>query len=497
MWIEEYCRVKWVVLAVLTLVGRPALASWDFAQVRDIAAARASAPYDDRTPALAPSLAGLSYDQMRCIEFVREKAIWYADPLPFRLMMYHKGGALAQGVALSLVQGDQAKPLPFAPDYYLYHQVPVVVSELGTNTDFAGFRVLAPLNGPGRWDELISFLGASYFRALGRGHVYGTSARGLSVNAAYGGPEEFPRFVAFWVHRPEPGSAALDIDALMDSPNVTGAYAFRITPGTDTTIRVRAVLFARRRVSRYGLGALTSMFWHGENSPSRCGDFRPEVHDADGLLVAMSDGSWVWKPLKNEPVLRATEIADSHPRGFGMLQRDRQYLNYQDLEALSHRRPSVWVEPQGDWGEGMVRLAELPSNDEFTDNIVAGWQPATSLVPGHPFEAAWVLHFYTENPAWSPLARVINTYVMGHRVLIDFNGPGLSSDPLEQPQVEIASDNGPIQKLHVTLNTEAGGWRIGFDAPPADPARLVNLRAVVRDPAGRALSETWMYRLTP
>ncbi len=484
-------------VVMLAVALRAADAAWSFEQVRALAAARAAVPYQEDVTPLPPSLDRLSYDDLRCIEYDASHAIWRAENLPFRLMMYHLGGPLQkQGVSLSLVEHDQAVPLPFDPQAFLYHQIPVNTAELTNTLGFAGFRVLNQLNKPRKFDELISFLGASYFRALGKGQFYGTSARGLAINSCCEEKEEFPRFVAFWVTQPGAQATNLVIDALMDSTSVCGAYRFTVQPGEDTIVDVQCVLFARRPLARYGLGALTSMYWFGENTVDHYGDFRPEVHDTDGLLLARGDGSWVWRPLRNPPHLQEQRLLARHPRGFGLVQRDRRYTSYEDIEANYHKRPSVWVEPVGDWGQGYVMLAELPVWNEYGDNIVAYWQPSAQLMPDKPLEAAWRLHWYMENPEWPPLARAVNTFVSGHRVVLDFAGRGLSFDPEDAPIPDITMDQGKLSGLHMLVNSEIRGWRVGFEVLDTMAGKPATLQVVLRDKTGRPLSETWTYPLT-
>lgn len=478
--------------------------SFDFAAVRALAAERAARPYADISPPLPPALARLTYDDIRRITFNEGQSVWRPEALPFRLQMFHLGSLNTRAVDISLVDKGRAAPLRFSPALFLYHDAPVQAADLPASLGFAGFRALYPLNAPGRYDEVISFLGASYFRALGQGQFYGASARGLAVDCAAAGPEEFPRFVAFWLDRPEAAGGVLTFRALLDGPRVTGAYEFTLTPGAITVVGVRAVLFARQPLVEYGLGALTSMFWFGENSPDRCGDFRPEVHDSDGLLVHRGDDTWVWRPLINSRQVRQSFLNDGRLRGFGLLQRDRRFGSYEDIEARYHRRPSIWVEPVGDWGPGSVRLVELPTQSEYADNIVAYWRPAQPLVPGQPLEARWNLHWYGETPAWPPLARCEGTRQAAlkdaprrHRFELDFGGPGLGSDPASPPQAEIVTDNGTVREPHVVFNPDTGWWRVGFIAERAEPGRLAELRCSLRDAQQRVMSETWIYQWTP
>jgi glucans biosynthesis protein len=493
---QSIARFFCLVTFLAVTAARAAEEPWDFEKLRTLAAERAKTPYRDSAAPLPPTLDKLCYDDMRCIEFNGDKAVWRGENLPFRLMMYHLGGPLnRQGVTLHTVEAGVERPLPFRADYFLYHQIAVKTGEMTSALGFAGFRVLNELNQPGKFDELISFLGVSYFRALGKGHIYGTSARGLAVNSCCEEKEEFPRLVEFWISRPEAASSNLVIDALLDSISVCGAYRFTVAPGEDTVVDVRCALFARHRLTRYGLGSLTSMYWFGENTVNHQGEFRPEVHDTDGLLVARGDGSWLWRPLRNPQSLQEEHVLARHPRGFGLLQRDRRFTSYEDIEAQYHKRPSVWVEPGGDWGQGYVMLAELPAWNEYGDNIVAYWQPNFPLEPGVPREFAWRLHWYTENPAWPPLARAVNSFVAGRRVVLDFAGRGLSPDPREPPVPDILFDQGKLANLHLLPNPEIRGWRIGFEMVETLAGKPVNLQVTLRDKGGRALSETWIYPL--
>jgi len=495
MYFRARCILLFVGLSAVSLCA--ADSAWNFDQLCALAAARAAAPYKDTSEPLPPTLARLSYDELRCIEYDANQAVWRAENLPFRLMMYPLGGPLQkQSVSLNVVRKGLAEPLPFEARRFLFHQVPVNTDELTNTLGFAGFRVLNQVNKPGKFDELISFLGASYFRALGRGQYYGTSVRGLAVNSCCELPEEFPRFVAFWITQPDAHATNIVIDALLDSYSVAGAYRFTVQPGEDTVVDVRCVLYARRPVPRYGLGTLTSMFWFGENSANHFGDFRPEVHDADGLLVGRGDGSWIWRPLRNAPFLQETRVLARHPRGFGLLQRDRRFTSYEDIEANYHKRPSVWVEPLGDWGSGYVMLAELTADNEYGDNIVAYWQPSTELKPGVPLAASWRLHWYLDNPDWPPLTRVVNSFVSGREVVLDFLGHGLSINTDDEPIPDITLDHGQIRNVHLQVNHEIKGWRLGFEVRDTIAGKAATVQVVLRDKTtGDALSETWTYPL--
>ncbi|MEI6212063.1 MAG: glucan biosynthesis protein [bacterium] len=494
----KVCNFLSLILLVMLAIGslRAEDTTSNFARVCELAAARAAAPFQESAAPLPLALDRLCYDDIRCIEYDQSQTIWRAENLPFRMMMYHLGGPLLkQNIALHMVANGQSAPVMFDPKMFLYHQIPVNTAELPNTLGFAGFRLLNPLNIPDKYDELISFLGVSYFRALGKGQIYGTSARGLAVDSCCEEKEEFPRFISFWVSRPAANATNIVIDALLDSVRVCGAYRFTVQPGEDTIVDVQCVLYARHKLTRYGLGTLTSMYWFGENTVNHQGEFRPEVHDADGLLLARGDGTWYWRPLRNPASLQEQRLLAKSPLGFGLLQRDRRYTSYEDIEANYHKRPSVWVEPVGDWGFGYVMLAELPAWNEYGDNIVAYWQPSAALVPGKPLEAAWRLHWYMDNPVWPPLARTINSFVAGRRVVLDFAGGRFNRKSTGEPVPDITLDQGKLHGLHLLANPEIQGWRLGFEVLDTIAGKPVSVQVVLRDKAGNPLSETWTYPL--
>jgi glucans biosynthesis protein len=372
----------------------------------------------------------------------------------------------------------------------------------------AGWRLSFPLNDPKVHDEVAVFLGASYFRAVGAGQAYGLSARGLAVDTAGGRGEEFPAFTTYWLERPAPQAREMRFYALLDSPRVAGAYHFVVRPGTDTVIEVRSRLYLREAVAMLGIAPLTSMFLGGENQPL-AGDYRPEVHDSDGLLVATGNGERLWRPLGNPSRPFVTSFAMRSPRGFGLMQRDRAFSSYEDLEANYHRRPSAWVEPIGDWGAGRVELLQYGTPDETHDNIAAYWVADTQSPPGTPIDLAWRVHWTLDARQSPELSAVMQTRV-GHgyraagladqrqQMHVDFSGPVLQGLVAEDAVQVLASGSTNVRNLRAIAypNRERGGWRVSLDYERIDPSQPVELRAqLVR--AGRLLSETWAYALAP
>ena len=322
---------------------------FDFETLRYRAKMLAARAYAPRATTVPEALRKLSYDEYRLITFSGDQAWWRRDGLPYQLQFFHPGFVHQKSVQVSELNGRTVTPVKFSRDMFNYGGLKVG-GGLPDTVGFAGFKVLGSLNLPA--DELVSFVGASYFRALCLKTVYGLSARGLAINTTEPEGEEFPVFEEFWIERPATGAKQCVIYALMDSASVAGAYRFTVTPGADTVMQVKAVVYCRKNPKVLGLAPLTSMFWHGENSGTNHGDFRPEVHDSDGLMVFNGANEWLWRPLSNPKATRVSAFSDDNPRGFGLIQRDRKYESYQDLEAHYHLRPSAWVEPVGNWGAG-------------------------------------------------------------------------------------------------------------------------------------------------
>jgi glucans biosynthesis protein len=454
----------------------------------------------------------MSYDQYRDIRFREERALWHDAALPFQVMFFHPGFVHTETVVIHDVSPAGANPaappadrvLGFDTRLFDYgHNAPPDVTFDG----FAGFRVVYPLNRGDRRDEVVAFLGASYFRALGAGARYGLSARGLAVDTVGGaGPEEFPRFTEFWLERPAPGARALVIDALLDSPSVAGAYRFTVTPGAETRIDVEARLFARRTISTFGVAPLTSMFLSGENQP-RPEDFRPKVHDSDGLMVAAGSGEWLWRPLGNPPHPFTTSFLMERVIGFGLMQRDRRFASYEDVEARYDLRPSAWIEPKGDWGPGRVELFQLPTPDETNDNVVAYWVPAQPLVPGTPRTLGWTIRWQGNEPQRPPGAWVTQTRVgrsFAHlgaderQFVLDFEGPALSTlaADAEVKAVATADANGQVLEAIAYPNEATGGWRLALRVRQLRADQPLELRAFLRHGAD-VLGETWSHVIPP
>lgn len=462
------------------------------AEARDLA----SRPYAEREM-VPQEWQDLSYEQYRSIRFRLDKALWYGTETPYNVDFFTPGLYFPRTVKVFEVEDGMPRPVAFSLDMFdKGKEVPTL--PVDATLGFSGLRLRTEMHRPGKTDEFCVFQGASYFRAIGLGEAYGLSARGLALNTGDAVGEEFPDFIRFWLERPVPGQRNMVVHALMDSPSVTGAYRFDVTPGEDCTMEVQATLFPRTELDHVGIGPLTSMFLYDQTNRNRFDDFRPAVHDSDGLMVRNGAGEVLWRPLANPKRLQVSSFVDMNPRGFGLMQRAREFADFADLEAHYHRRPCLWVEPKGDWGKGMVRLVEIPADQEIYDNIVAYWRPSTPYQAGAQIDLSYRL-IWGEEPYRTAMPKVLNTamgdktFGEGRLAVIDFEASDLFDDPdaitvfTGSPHVEVS--DGVLQR-----NPDTGGLRLAFAFDPGERDH-VELRAqLLRD--GAPASEVWLYRWT-
>ena len=496
---------KWILL-IGTSLALPALAEDDkhFSKVIERAQQLAEEAYQAPAERLPEALRELDYDSYRQIRFDPEHAYW-KDESPFSLQLFHSGFLFQTPIALNVIDNDTATPLPFSAADYRYDGNAAALKEQDlTGSGHAGFRLHYPLNSDEYADEFAVFLGASYFRIVGRDQAYGLSTRGLAINTAAPEGEEFPAFREFWLYKPGADAEQIELLALMDSPSVSGAYRFIIQPGESTQVEVEAALFAREDIAKLGVAPLTSMFTFGEASHKRPDDFRPQVHDSDGLLMHTGSGEWIWRPLSNPSQLRISTFVDDSPQGFGLMQRERDFNRYLDVEAQYHRRPSQWVVPLEAWGPGHVELVEIPTPDETHDNIVAYWVADATLEAGESRRLHYLTHTLNAQPDAHHLGRVIRTRhgqagvpgeadssSQGQRqFIVDFQGGGLADITADQPvALDISSQPGEVLLPQVTPLPDHG-WRASFRLPVSDQPSDVRLRLTLD---GDPISETWNY----
>ncbi|MFT4196632.1 MAG: glucan biosynthesis protein D [Pseudoxanthomonas sp.] len=481
---------------------------FDFAALKGRARALAQAPYQPPGGPLPAALDGLSWDQYQSIRYRKDHALWAGADDRFLAQFFHMGLYFKKPVAMYEVDAGQARQILYDASMFDYGDSGLGKAKLPVTLGFAGFR-LNRRSDPDR--DFAAFLGASYFRAVGASGQYGQSARGLAIDTGAERPEEFPDFIGYWLEKPAPDSDTLVVYGLLDSPSVAGAYRFAITPGEPLVMDIDCALYPRKAIERLGIAPCTSMYQTGENDRRMGWDWRPEIHDSDGLALHTGGGEWIWRPLTNPPQLRFNAFADRAPRGFGLLQRDRDFDHYQDDGVFYDRRPSLWVEPKSGWDEGSVQLVEIPTVDETFDNIVAFWNPRAKPQAGQELLFGYRLYWGAKLPSLPPMATCVATRtglggVVGQkrttwsqRFAVDFAGGALKALAARGATVE------PVLEAHgASLATVScrplqaiDGYRVMFDATPAKPdSSQVDLRLFLRDGSG-ALSETWLYQWSP
>lgn len=447
----------------------------------------------------------ISYDEYQKIRFKTSKSIWRGES-DFELQMFHAGFLYNFPVAINSIEGCKSTPINFSPEYFTY---PSSVDKLDKkNVGFAGFRIHYPLHTNTYKDELGVFLGATYFKFLGRTQKYGLSARGLAVDTASTKGEEFPIFREFWLEKPPANQQKIVVYALLDSKSLSGAYRFEFYPKDQSILEVKIKLFPRNKVTELGIAPLTSMFFYGENSKSHFDDFRPEVHDSDGLLIHNASDEWIWRPLGTRERLEISSFFDSSTKGFGLIQRDLQFASFQDLQALYHKRPSYWIEPIGNWPSGRVVLVEIPTNTETNDNVVAYWDSDQDTEKDRPIELQYRMTSLLSTSHLHNLGKVFSTRI-GHgltpgssangfsdnrtkKFILDFNGGSLPLLAEDQPvEALVSSSSGIIENIIVQRNDEIGGWRLFFNFTP-EGEKTSDIRAFLRL-RSETLTETWSY----
>jgi periplasmic glucans biosynthesis protein len=463
------------------------------ARARALAASAYAPP-----PAVSQDWLDLSYDDFRGIWFDTRHTLFRGTPGALQAEFFVAGLYFPHKIGLNAVEKDQSREITFELRAFdTTDQFPALPEE---GTGFAGFRLLGELVAEDRFQEYAVFQGASYFRAIGRGLAYGLSARGLAINTAGDGPEEFPVFRDFWIEAAEPNASTVTIHALMDSPSVAGAFTFRITKGETTEIEIASRLFPRLDLDTVGIAPGTSMFLFSDINRTRFDDFREAVHDSDGLLMLNGAGEALWRPLTNPKAVEVSAFGDRSPRGFGLMQRARQPGDYNDLVAHYERRPSLWVEPVGDWGEGAVMLVEIPTDKEINDNIVAFWRPASPLLAGQEHRFDYRLYWAATAPVEGVVAPVTHTrtgarvFEDGRIFTIDYAAhPALGTDP-DQIEARVSTSQGEVSAQLLQLNPATGGMRLDFTLK--GDASVAELRAELWR-GGRTVAEIWVNRWVP
>jgi periplasmic glucans biosynthesis protein len=496
-----------VVAMVGVLLTLPASAAgFGFKDVIAKAKALAQQPY--QAPAEIPKfLQNISFNDYQGIRFKPERSLWRPSGSRFQVMLVSPGLYYTHPVKINVVDSSGVHAVSYRKDDFSYAD-PDLAKRIPADLGFAGFKLTYPLHKPNVQNQFLVFAGASYFRGVGRDNTFGISARGIAIDTGLPSGEHFPSFVEYWLERPANDAHAMTFFALLNGENITGAYRFDVYPGSATILHVRAVLFARKSIKLLGVAPLTSMFFYGENTPRPPGEWRPQVHDSDGLLIHNgSSGEWLWRPLINPKTLQRNYFQTQNVKGFGLLQRHTAFDDYQDPGARYDERPSTWIEPRGNWGKGHVVLVELPSAQEINDNIVAFWSPDKQPEAGQTMKFSYTLKFGSSDIPDEPMGHAVNTFVGdgdkvgggnvkgAYRVIVDFAGKPLArlSPHASVVATVSAQQDGKVLEHYVQYVAAVHRWRLSILAKPAQGKPLA-LRAFLKD-GDQTLTETWNYLL--
>jgi glucans biosynthesis protein len=469
----------------------------------------ATKPYIAPQPRAASMLKGINFDAMWKIKFRLDRALYHGTGAAYPIAFFHLSKLVWEGVRIYALERGKAREILYSPDYFDYSGSGIDPKILG-DLRFAGFRVM---DGQDKQTDWLAFQGASYFRSAGADGQYGASARGIALNTALATGEEFPRFTEFWLEEHGP---VVTIYALLEGPSITGAYKFdavknetKDNPGVVTNVACH--LFFRAAITRLGVAPLTSMYWYGENERRKAVDWRPEIHDSDGLSLWTGKGERVWRPLVNPPTTQTNSFVDNNPKGFGLMQRDRDFDDYQDDGAFYNKRPGIWVEPKGNWGAGAVQLVEIPTDDEIHDNVVAYWRPDGNIAPGDTRSFEYRLYWQDFDPAFpKTLGHVVATRqgrggqagsnignAPKRKFVIDFTGGPLAQ--LEQRydlKPDLWVSHGSFDNPYVVKVVGTNRWRAVFDLNYQGKGPI-DMRCALRMPDGKLLTETWVYQFFP
>jgi glucans biosynthesis protein len=546
-----------VVLALLTALAlyltfhagtRP---RFSFVNVQKMAEKIAARPYQAAPDRLPPQLKKLTPAQDAGFFWNDTFRLWRKRGLPFQADFYPLNTVSSQPITINTVDRHGPSPLAYSASFFRVN-VPInppPPADLGYGGFYVRYPRMAPKSDPALpLDGFFSVMGASYFRVLARGQVYGLSARALTINSIVENKEEFPRWTEWWLGQPETNATSMVLDALLDSPSVSGAYQFTLHPGASTAVDVTATLFFRKAVPNLGLAPFSSMYLYGENAKNHFGNgSHPEIHDSDGILMNTSKGEWIWRPLEQWPFRQVYNFADENPHGFGLLQRDRNFEHYQDLEMNYNLRPSAWVTPHGGWGKGELQLVQLVTNNTNTDNVALFWHPDQTPKAGDRLDLSYTIDFYMNDAGRPPLAYAAQTLVndpapppplvpgaepiQGPPVpnskpaaekpkapapagppavkppvpnttpvqfLVDFAGGGIENvAPDHKPDLDLTCSPGSVvRESSVQKNDYDKSWRATFTIIPAKVNVPVELRLVLRG-GGKPLTETWTYTWHP
>ena len=471
---------------------------FETARLIDYARGLARRPYAAPANDLPDTFQSLTPEQYSGIRAKPQSLLFAGDNAGATVEPLHRGFVFKDPVILFAVEDGLVRRLPYDASRFDFGRLaaPSGLPDMG----FSGFKLFGDaVDGKDR--EVAAFQGATFFRAIARGQTYGIQARALALKVAEARGEEFPFFRAFWIERPAGGNGAIIAHALFDSESAAGVLRATIRPGEVTIIDAETTLFARQPIDHFGIGAMSSTYLFGPGDRRSADDVRSAVFEAGGLQILRGNGEWVWRALRNPATLQVSVFADDNPRGFGLLQRERDFALFQDDDARLERRPSLWVEPIGDWGAGALQLVEIPTDSDMNDNIIAYWRPRAALPAGGEATFAYRQFWCWQPPERPALATVIQTRVgrgSGNRrrkFIVDFAGDMLGeARTMMEMTPSLTTSAGTIVNIRILPYSERKVCRVIFELDPGNES-LCELRLLMQS-GGAPITETWLYRWT-
>lgn len=468
----------------------------DFERLKAVARELIKYPYVELKPHTSKELAALPYDRYKNIRFLTEKSLWRNEGSAFQIQYLPPGHLYNHAINLNELVGTKYKKIPYLNEYFDWSDVGKV--KLKSEIGHTGFKIHYPINTDEHTDEFVVFQGASYFRVVSEGQVYGLSARGISINTGLpNAQEEFPVFKEFWIKKPGTFDSTIYIYALLDGKSITGAYEFEIKPGKVTKTKITAEIYLRRNVERLGIAPLTSMFWYGENSQIPQGQAYPEVHDSDGVQIKTENGETYWRPIDNPRKPHSQFIDLENPKGYGLIQRDKNFSSYEDTNMKYQLRPSAWIEPDISFGKGQLQLYRFPTNQDSDDNVTLIWIPSKLPNLGEPLHLSYTISWNDPEPEniGSVVATRTNISKDGDKqFLIDYKGGKLESfndENLPTPVVEVSNETFEVSNISIQRIPESEKIRLSFQIPAKYANKTTELKAFIKD-KNEIITETWI-----
>jgi periplasmic glucans biosynthesis protein len=468
--------------------------AFDATLVLDAARQLAQRAFVPPNTALPEPFTALNAESYQAITHRPERRIWSDENVGYEVEPQHRGSIFTTPVLLSTVEQGLVKRIIYDPLRYNFGKL-TPATALG-DIGFSGFKLLQ--KGEQSVDFAV-FQGATFYRSRARGQEFGAVARALAIKTGDPRGEEFPIFRAFWIERPGTDGVIM-VHAVADSESATAAFRFTLRPGDMTIIDTECTVFARIDIDHIGLGPIQGTYLFGPSRRRNADDVRPQVHDVHGLQMLNGRNEWIWRPLNNPEQLQISSFMDENPKGFGLVQRDRDFNAYQDDDNRFEMRPTIWMEPIGDWGPGAIQLTEIPSNSELNDNIIAYWRPKDVLVAGSRSTFSYRQFWCWVTPERGTIAETIGFRVgrgnsgRRRRCLVEFGGENLAAVEAAGIVMSLSASPGQILNSKLALNTARKSARITFELDPGNE-QACELRLVLTV-GDKAITETWLYRWT-